>query len=181
TREKKKYGEIALAQWTPANIARLQDEYRRQTRTTERYWDDVKVGDPLGPLLRGPLTPTAEIAFESFFGIYLVGHIVAARLYDQHPAPMDPTAPGVPRPPQRGGVREAGRDLQPGARPRPRRPADRPGRAHEPGPHRDHDRRPPGHRSRRPPLRGRRGQHAAPVRYPVGQPGARLVRGPALQ
>src|SRR5207247_1094957 len=84
TREKKKYGEIALAQWTPANIARLQDEYRRQTRTTERYWDDVKVGDPLGPLLKGPLTPTAEIAFESFFGIYLVGNIVAARLSDKH-------------------------------------------------------------------------------------------------
>jgi len=101
TREKKKYGEIALAQWTPADIARLQDEYRRQTRTTERYWDDVKVGDPLGPLLKGPLTPTAEIAFESFFGIYLVGNIVAARLYDKHPALMIPNEQGVPEPPQR--------------------------------------------------------------------------------
>jgi hypothetical protein len=25
----------------------------------------------------GPLTPTAEIAFESYFGVYLVGNIVA--------------------------------------------------------------------------------------------------------
>jgi len=101
TREKKKYGEIALAQWTPADIARFQEEYRRQTRATERYWDDVKVGDALGPLLKGPLTPTAEIAFESFFGIYLVGNLVAARLYDKHPALMIPNEQGVPEPPQR--------------------------------------------------------------------------------
>src|SRR5207249_3168762 len=47
-REKKKYGEIALAQWTPADIARFQEAYRRQTRATERYWDDVTVRDALG-------------------------------------------------------------------------------------------------------------------------------------
>jgi acyl dehydratase len=101
TREKKKYGEIGLAQWTPADIARFQDEYRRAGRTAERYWDDVRVGDTLGPLLKGPLTPTAEIAFESFFGIYLVGNIVASRLYDKHPALMIPNEQGVPEPPQR--------------------------------------------------------------------------------
>jgi acyl dehydratase len=101
TREKKKYGEITLAQWKPEDIARFQDEYRRQTRATERWWDDVRVGDTFGPLLKGPLTPTAEIAFESFFGIYLVGNIVAARLYDKHPALMIPNEQGVPEPPQR--------------------------------------------------------------------------------
>src|SRR5204862_7831445 len=74
TREKKKYGEIALAEWTKDDIARFQDEYRRYTRTTVRRWEDVKVGDTLGPILKGPLTPTAEIAFESYFGIYLVGN-----------------------------------------------------------------------------------------------------------
>jgi acyl dehydratase len=101
TREKKKYGEIALAQWTPADIVRFQDEYRGQTRTVRRYWDDVEVGDTLGPLLKGPLTPTAEIAFESYFGIYLVGNRVAANLYDRHPALMIPNEQGVPEPPQR--------------------------------------------------------------------------------
>jgi acyl dehydratase len=101
TREKKKYGEITLAQWTPEDIAGFQEEYRRQTRATERWWDDVKVGDQMGPILKGPLTPTAEIAFESFFGIYLVGNIVASRLYDKHPALMIPNEQGVPEPPQR--------------------------------------------------------------------------------
>ena len=101
TREKKKYGDIQLAEWTPEDIARFMDEYRRYTRTTERYWDDVQVGDAMGQILKGPLTPTAEIAFESYFGIYLVGNKVAANLYDKHPALMIPNEQGVPEPPQR--------------------------------------------------------------------------------
>ena len=85
----------------PRTSQRFQKEYRAQTRTTERIWDDVKVGDELNTVLKGPLTPTAEIAFESFFGIYLVGNIVASRLYDKHPALMIPNEQGVPEPPQR--------------------------------------------------------------------------------
>jgi acyl dehydratase len=101
TREKKKYGETKLAEWTPKDIVAFQEEYKAQKRATERYWDDVKVGDKMGPILKGPLTPTAEIAFESYFGIYLVGNIVASRLYDKHPALMIPNEQGVPEPPQR--------------------------------------------------------------------------------
>src|SRR2546427_515627 len=58
TREEKKYGKVELRKWTPADIARFQEEYRNQRRTVERPWKDVKVGDTLGPLLKGPLTPT---------------------------------------------------------------------------------------------------------------------------
>ncbi len=101
TREKKKYGEITLAQWTPADIERFMEEYRHEKRTVERYWDDVKVGDQLERIIKGPLTPTAEIAFESYFGIYLVGNQVAANLYAKHPALMIPNEQGVPEPPQR--------------------------------------------------------------------------------
>jgi len=101
TAEKKKYGEIELAKWTPADITRFMEEYRNEQRTTERYWDDVKVGDALHQLIKGPLTPTAEIAFESYFGIYLVGNKVAANLYERHPALMIPNEQGIPEPPQR--------------------------------------------------------------------------------
>ncbi len=101
TREKSKYGEIDLAKWTPADIERFQNEYRAQSRTKHRRWRDVKVGDSLGSLLKGPLTPTAEISFESFFGIYLVGNKVAANLYDKHPSLMVPNEQGIPEPPQR--------------------------------------------------------------------------------
>ncbi|HVM98168.1 MAG TPA: MaoC family dehydratase N-terminal domain-containing protein [Candidatus Acidoferrales bacterium] len=101
TRETKKYGAIELAQWKPADIERFMEEYRTQQRTVERYWDDVKVGDPLNRIIKGPLTPTAEIAFESYFGVYLVGNVVAANLYAKHPALMIPNEQGVPEPPQR--------------------------------------------------------------------------------
>jgi acyl dehydratase len=101
TREKKKYGDIQLAHWTPADIERFMGEYRTQQRTVERYWDDVKVGDKLNRIIKGPLTPTAEIAFESYFGVYLVGNKVAANLYAKHPALMIPNEQGVPEPPQR--------------------------------------------------------------------------------
>ena len=101
TREKKKYGDIQLAVWKPDEISRFMDEHRQYKRTTERYWDDVKVGDSLGQIIKGPLTPTAEIAFESYFGVYLVGNNVAANLYAKHPALMIPNEQGVPEPPQR--------------------------------------------------------------------------------
>jgi acyl dehydratase len=101
TAEKKVYGEIKLAHWEPEQIAKLMEEYRNEKRTTERYWDDVKVGDPLNRIIKGPLTPTAEIAFESYFGIYLVGNKVASQLYDKHPALMIPNEQGIPEPPQR--------------------------------------------------------------------------------
>jgi acyl dehydratase len=101
TAETKKYGKIELAKWGKDDITRFMDEYYAYKRTTERYWDDVKVGDKLGRIIKGPLTPTAEIAFESYFGVYLVGNNVAANLYRKHPALMIPNEQGVPEPPQR--------------------------------------------------------------------------------
>lgn len=101
TAKEKKYGDVELAVWSADDIEHFMEQYRRQERTVERRWKDVQVGDTLGPILKGPLTPTAEIAFESFFGIYLVGNEVAARLYDRHPALMVPNEQGIPEPPQR--------------------------------------------------------------------------------
>lgn len=102
TREKSKYKEQdQLAVWGPEDIDRFQAEYRAEKRTSERFWEDVKVGDEIGRVIKGPLTGTAEIAFESFFGVYLVGNVVASRLLDKHPMLMVPNEQGVPEPPQR--------------------------------------------------------------------------------
>lgn len=101
TAEKKKYGDIKLKVWSADEIKSLMAEYEIETRTAERYWDDVKVGDPTPRIIKGPLTPTAEIAFESVLGIYLVGNKVAANLYKKHPALMVPNELGIPEPPQR--------------------------------------------------------------------------------
>jgi acyl dehydratase len=101
TAETKKYGETTLAHWTPAEIERFLAEYAAETRATERVWDDVRVGDVLPRRIKGPLTPTAEIAFESQLGIYLVGNQVAARLHAKHPKLFIVNEQGVPEPPQR--------------------------------------------------------------------------------
>ncbi len=101
TAEKKKYGDIKLAEWKPEDITGFMEEYRTERRTTARYWNDVKVGESMNRIIKGPLTPTAEIAFESYFGIYLVGNKVAANLYAKHPALMIPNEQGIPEPPQR--------------------------------------------------------------------------------
>jgi acyl dehydratase len=102
TRAKSKYKEQdQLATWGPEDIERFQAEYRAEKRATERFWEDVKVGDEIGRVIKGPLTGTAEIAFESFFGVYLVGNVVASRLLDKHPMLMVPNEQGVPEPPQR--------------------------------------------------------------------------------
>jgi len=101
TKKAGKYTETPLAKWTPEEIDELYRHYEGESRAVTRTWDDVKVGDELPKRLKGPLTPTAEIAFESFFGIYLVGNKVAANLFRKHPKLMIPNEQGVPEPPQR--------------------------------------------------------------------------------
>jgi len=101
TAEKKKYGDITLKVWSADEIRSLMAEYEKETRVAKQWWEDVKVGDPTPRIIKGPLTPTAEIAFESTLGIYLVGNKVAANLYKKHPALMVPNELGVPEPPQR--------------------------------------------------------------------------------
>ncbi len=101
TAETKKYGETSLAKWTPADVEKFMAAYAGEARTVTRTWDEVQVGDKLPQRLKGPLTPTAEIAFESQLGIYLVGNKVAANLYAKHPKLFITNEQGVPEPPQR--------------------------------------------------------------------------------
>ena len=101
TKKTGKYSETELATWTLDQIHDLWKAYDEEERTVARKWGDVQVGDKLSPILKGPLTPTAEIAFESYFGVYLVGNKVASNLYKRHPKLMIPNEQGVPEPPQR--------------------------------------------------------------------------------
>jgi acyl dehydratase len=101
TRSASKYGATPLATWSPEEIEELLDEYDRHERTAHRKFAEVQVGDDLGSVLKGPLTGTAEIAFESYFGMYLVGNKPARDLHRRHPKLMVPNEQGVPEPPQR--------------------------------------------------------------------------------
>jgi len=101
-RDRSVYKDIdSLASWMAQDIDRFMAEYQAYRRATERFWEDVEVGEELPRVIKGPLTPTAEIAFEAFFGIYLIGNSVAAEVLARHPRLMVPNEQGVPEPPQR--------------------------------------------------------------------------------
>ena len=53
TAEKKKYGDISLKVWSADEIKGLMAEYEIPTRTKERFWNDVKVGDATPRIIKG--------------------------------------------------------------------------------------------------------------------------------
>ena len=66
-REKGKYSAIEPATYTDDDMARLNAIYAaEEVRGGEpRWWEDVGVGDAVGPMAKGPLTTTDMIVFHS--------------------------------------------------------------------------------------------------------------------
>ncbi len=66
-REKGKYSAIEPATYTDEDLARLDAVYAaEQPRGAEpRWWEDVRVGDELTPMAKGPLTTTDIIVFHA--------------------------------------------------------------------------------------------------------------------
>ncbi len=62
-----KYAELEPAHYTDDDYERIDAIYEsEQPRGAEkRYWEDVNVGDPLPPMVKGPLTVTEIIAFHA--------------------------------------------------------------------------------------------------------------------
>lgn len=85
-REKGKYDSIQLPHpWTEEQLNRVdQDVLAEKVRGAEvRYWEDVKVGEELQPVVKGPLGLTDMMAFT---GPALQAHILSLRGYHNHPA-----------------------------------------------------------------------------------------------
>jgi acyl dehydratase len=101
TKTKKYGGAERLAKWTEEDIARFADEYRNAKRTKHRTWDQAEVGEELPRLIKGPQTPSGEVALESYFGFYMMGNQVAFKAMEKHPKLFIPNEQGSPEPPQR--------------------------------------------------------------------------------
>jgi acyl dehydratase len=69
-RERGKHAEIERAEYTPAQIEAIEEQYEReQPRGAEpRWWEDVEEGDGLDPLVKGPLLVTDVIAWHAGTG-----------------------------------------------------------------------------------------------------------------
>ena len=101
-RKKKKYANLELPHpWTEEQLQQIEKEtLAEEIRGSKpRYWEDVKLGDEFGPVIKGPLSVTDEIAYIIGGGVpipRLQAHGVALRSYKKHPAWMfrDPNTMG---------------------------------------------------------------------------------------
>ena len=103
-RERAKYGPTEPASYTAEQIDRIARAYEVEEirGATRRRAEDVRIGDVLPAVVKGPLTVTSVIAFIQGWGsLYIRAHGAAFDLVRRHPALGIPNAFGVPEPPER--------------------------------------------------------------------------------
>src|SRR6478672_1349805 len=74
-RERKKYDDTELRPYTDEEIDEIDAQYdRERARGSEpRWFEDVEVGDAVGPIVKGPLTVTDMVCWHSGMGMGLYG------------------------------------------------------------------------------------------------------------
>jgi acyl dehydratase len=103
-RQQGKYDGITRAQYAPDDIARIEADYDAESvrGTTPRYWDDVRIGEVLTPVVKGPLTITDIIAWLiGWGGLFNRAHRLGLAFRRRHPAAAVVDAYGVPDVPER--------------------------------------------------------------------------------
>jgi len=65
TRDRKKEEGLEPQRWTGAELEKLEEACAKETvrGATPRYWEDVAEGDPISPIIKGPLCMSDMIAF----------------------------------------------------------------------------------------------------------------------
>jgi len=87
--DKGKYRDIASAKYTREDIQKIYDDYDREEIRggATRYWEDVKVGDELTPVVKGPLSLRDIIAFNMGAGsIFIRAYRLFLDYQRRHPA-----------------------------------------------------------------------------------------------
>jgi len=74
-RAKKKYDTVEFGVYTDDEISEIDAQYERErARGSEpRWWEDVNIGDEVGPIVKGPLTVTDIICWHVGMGMGLYG------------------------------------------------------------------------------------------------------------
>lgn len=102
-----KYKKAAAAgprKYTPQEIEKFAEQYRSERRrgSEKLLWSSVKIGDEIGPVLKGPYTVTSAVAFMQAWGSYAIrNHKIAWDYYERHPKLATPNELGIPEPPVR--------------------------------------------------------------------------------
>ena len=102
-----KYSDLTPAHYTREEIAGIAERYAHepeQVRGAElRYWEDVTPGDRIGPIIRGPWTPTVSVNFiHAHGGLFMQSHGYWYDYIRRHPKAGIPNEMGIPEGPVRG-------------------------------------------------------------------------------
>src|SRR5215831_12490302 len=103
-RERGKYKPAESHRYSPEEIEAIRAGYAAEEirGATPRYWEDVREGESLPEVIKGPLTVTSVVAFVQGWGsLYVRAHGFAFDLFERHPALAIVNAFGVPEPPER--------------------------------------------------------------------------------
>jgi len=104
-KEKKKYTEVAPTRYTEGQLQQVWDAYEQEEvrGATPRYWEDVREGDTLGPMVKGPLTVTSLIAwFQGWGGHFCITDKIRWDYFRKHPkAAIKDPGTGIPDVPAR--------------------------------------------------------------------------------
>ena len=90
--------------YSDADIKGFAEQYRQEGPRGEakRLWGEVQEGEMITPILKGPYTVTAAVAFMQAWGAYAIrNHRMAWQYYDKHPKLAPPNENNVPEPPVR--------------------------------------------------------------------------------
>lgn len=102
-----KYKEVRARKprrYSDAELAAAYQLYREeQVRgATPRYWEDVKEGEALPTMFKGPMTVTGFIAYaQGWGGLYIRANKLAWKLHDEHPGTGIKNRFGIPDCPER--------------------------------------------------------------------------------
>ncbi|RCW72525.1 FAS1-like dehydratase domain-containing protein [Pseudorhodoferax soli] len=96
--------ERAPRRYTPEEIQEAYKLYAQEEvrGSTPRYWEDVKEGEALPVMFKGPMTVTGFIAYaQGWGGLYIRANKLAWRLIDAHPGVGITNRFGIPDVPER--------------------------------------------------------------------------------
>jgi acyl dehydratase len=102
-----KYKEVRAREprrYTDDELAKLYDLYAKEEvrGAAPRYWDDVKEGEELPTMAKGPMTVTGFIGYaQGWGGLYIRANKLAWKLIDAHPGVGIKNRFGIPDVPER--------------------------------------------------------------------------------
>jgi acyl dehydratase len=96
--------ERGVKKFTEEELQKIYDLYRNEEirGATPRYYEDVKVGDKLPTMLKGPMTVTGFIGYaQGWGGLYIRTNKIAWKMFDKHPGLGIKNRFGIPDCPER--------------------------------------------------------------------------------